>query len=75
MAEFTVESDPADFTVDEVAAYLATASDDEVARVRALEGQGKNRKGITEASKPRAPKDGSDGYTRVVVDAYPLPQE
>lgn len=68
---------PADHTVEEVNDYLATLDPEGYERERVLqaETEGKNRKGITEAAKPAVPKDGSDGYTRVVIDAYPVPQE
>lgn len=48
---FGPESDPADFTVDQVNAYLAglDGDDAEVQRVLAAEKDGKDRKGITEA--------------------------
>lgn len=42
--------DPADFTVDQVNAYLATADDDEKTRVLAAEQEGEARKGILEGS-------------------------
>lgn len=68
---YTADQDPADFTVDQVTAFLASADAETFSRVVAAEEAGKNRTGITGATKPRTPKDGGDGYTRVLVDAYP----
>lgn len=45
----TGESDPNDFKVDQVTAHLATASSEEVERVRELESAGQGRKGILTA--------------------------
>lgn len=71
----TGESDPADFTVDQVTAHLATASPDEFARVQDLESGdgGKGRKGITgltyaDATEPEAPTENADGLA--VGDEY-----
>lgn len=67
------ESDPADFTVDEVTAYLATASPDEFARVQDAERSGKARKGVLDYTQadtdPEALEPDEDGYTRRVVSS------
>lgn len=76
---FTAEHDPADFTVDQVTAFLATASAEDTGVVKAAEGAegAKNRKGILEyqvpASADREPDE--DGYTRVPVDNAYQPGE
>lgn len=61
--------DPADHTADEVREYLATASPDEFARVKAAEAGGKDRKSVAEftQSADNPPEPSEDGYTRVVV--------
>lgn len=81
MSEFTAENDPAEFTVDAVVKFLATAPVEDVARVLAAEGAGKARKGITGYTPvaEHVPAD-EDGYTRVLVeDAYqpgePVPED
>lgn len=61
-------------TVDKVRAYLATATADEVGRVKALEEAGLKRKGVLEwaPDKPNLGPDAGDGYKRVEVeDPYP----
>jgi hypothetical protein len=67
---YTPDEDPADFTVDQVSAFLATADAETFSRVQAREAEGKNRTGITGVTKPRVALDGGDGYTRVPVEAY-----
>ena len=65
--------DPADHTVEDVTAYLSTASADEFARVQALEADGKARKGVLEFTQasvdPEALEASPDGYTRRVVSS------
>lgn len=46
--------DPADFTVEQVQAHLASTDDDERARVLAAETGGKGRKGVTGYGQPDA---------------------
>lgn len=48
-------SDPADFTVDDVVAALASADESERQRVLDLEADGKARKGILESEPPAPP--------------------
>lgn len=63
------ECDPTAHTADEVTAYLATASADEFARVKAAEAAGKDRKTVADftQSVENPPEPSEDGYTRVVV--------
>ena len=70
MSKFTADKDPADFTVDEVTAFLATASPEDTATVQGAEGAegGKARKGILEfVADPEAVNPSEDGYTRAPV--------
>lgn len=67
--------DPAEHTVDEVNAHLETLAPAEATQVLEAEAAGRNRKGITGEDKPQTPKDGTDGYTRVLVDGYPAAPE
>lgn len=62
------ESNPADFTVDQVTKYLATADAAEAERVKALEADGKARRGVLDYV-PDADdvEPDEDGYTRVPV--------
>jgi hypothetical protein len=59
--QFTTESDPADFTVDQVNAYLATADEAEQKRVLDAEASGKNRSTIKAPDGDQA--DQGDGTT------------
>lgn len=68
--------DPTDHTVQEVQAHLDTVDADEFQRIVDAEASGKNRQGIvTYAQDPSTAPEGEDGYTRVVVDGYPVPAE
>lgn len=72
MSTYTADQDPADFTVDEVNKYLATADAETAGAVKAQEDAGKGRTGIMSFT-PTAGKvkPDEDGYTRVLVeDAY-----
>lgn len=74
MTTYTADQDPADFTVDQVTAFLATASAEDTVTVKAAEGAegAKGRKGILDYQAPVGDgKPDADGYTRVLVeDAY-----
>lgn len=63
--------DPAEHTVADTQAHLATASPDEFSRVLEAEREGAARKGILKfAQAPDAAvKPSSDGYTRRVVSS------
>lgn len=66
--------DPADHTVQEVQDHLDTVDADEFARILEAETFGKSRTGIlTYTQNPDRVTPDGDGYTRVVVDAYPAP--
>ena len=72
MSTYTADQDPADFTVDQVTAFLATADAETTGRVKALEDAGKQRVGImTYTPSADDAKPDADGYSRVLVeDAY-----
>lgn len=72
MSTYTADQDPADFTVDQVTAFLVTADAETTGTVKALEDAGKQRVGImTYTPTAHDVKPDADGYSRVLVeDAY-----
>lgn len=67
MTEQTEQFNPSDHNVDDVNAYLETASDDERARVLQAETEGQSRKGILEGTHAVkvAPEDQDGGAPKV----------
>jgi hypothetical protein len=65
----STEFEPADHTVEEVRAYLATADDTETKRVLEAEGEGKDRAGVHNAPEAQVAYDPAD-YTLADVKAH-----